>query len=409
MDIENLQLGDKIDYTDYPELFGDELTFEQLCTEPSSSLLIAWRSAFAGSTAEDAKQAEICRVERVKDYEDGDLYIATVMLDAGGKSPFPVEWDDMEETEPDDESDKMHIWNLYDRIWRLKQEEPEMIVTEQRTPPADAGLAVTEQYTEAYNLNVKIHTSMQAIQQNLYDMCSALKQMRDGKLYKELGYQNFEDYCENGAGIARRHAYRYISILENLPADFVTSMSQIGMTKLQLLTALTEDQREELTQTVDLESTTVRELKAQISALQSQNADAEKARVDAEERAQGWYDKYSEQGEQIASLNAQIAEQSERIDELESRPTDVAVMDNDEELEKLAEEIDALREENAKLQAKSAESAAAGVRKDVYTVLRNIVNDGLSRIDGYLRQSGDIGCRRNAAEMLRKYLERWKG
>ncbi|MGN0647154.1 MAG: hypothetical protein ACI4J3_00815 [Oscillospiraceae bacterium] len=71
-----------------------------------------------------------------------------------------------------------------------------MIETGMRTPPADVSLAVTEQYTEAYNLNVKIHTSMQAIQQNLYDMCSALKRMRDGKLYKELGYQNFEELVQ---------------------------------------------------------------------------------------------------------------------------------------------------------------------------------------------------------------------
>ena len=352
MDIENLQLGDKIDYADYPELFGDELTFEQLCTEPSSSLLIAWRSAFAGSTAEDAKQAEICRVERVKDYEDGDLYIATVMLDAGGKIPLLVEWDDMEETEPDDESDKMHIWNLYDRIWRLKQEESRIIVTEQRTPPADANLAVTEQYTEAYNLNVKIHTSMQAIQQNLYDMCSALKKMRDGKLYKELGYQNFEDYCENEAGIGRRHAYKYIAIIEKLPSDFVPSMAHIGMAKLELLTALTDDQREQITEAVDLESTTVRELKAQISALQSQNADTEKARVDAEKRAQGWYDKYSEQGEQIASLNAQIAEQSERIDELESRPVEVAVPEPSHEVQNMQDAMRRINLEHEEWSAK---------------------------------------------------------
>lgn len=358
MDIENLQLGDKIDYADYPELFGDELTFEQLCTEPSSSLLIAWRSAFAGSTAEDAKQAEICRVERVTDYEDGDLYIATVMLDAGGKSPFPVEWDDMEETEPDDESDKMHIWNLYDRIWRLKQEEPEMIVTEQRTPPADANLAVTEQYTTAYNLNVKIHTSMQAIQQNLYDMCSALKQMRDGKLYRELGYQNFEEYCENGAGIGRRHAYRFITILETLPPDFVTSMSQIGMTKLTLLTALTDDQREELTQTVDLESTTVRELKAQIAALQSQNADTEKARADAEERAQKWYDEAQDAQEAkernrltlvglMEKKQEQVRQLEAKIKELENQPQDVAVVDRTEEIDRLNAEIADLREKLA--------------------------------------------------------------
>ena len=358
MDIENLQLGDKMDYADYPELFGDELTFEQLCTEPSSSLLIAWRSAFAGSTAEDAKQAEICRVERVTDYEDGNLYIATVLLDAGGKSPFPVEWDDMEETEPDDESDKMHIWNLYDRIWRLKQEEPEMIVTEQRTPPADANLAVTEQYTTAYNLNVKIHTSMQAIQQNLYDMCSALKQMRDGKLYKELGYQNFEEYCEKETPFSRRQAYKYITIMETLPNDFVNSSSQIGVQKMYLLTALTDDQREEITQTVDLESTTVRELKAQIAALQSQNADTEKARIDAEERAQKWYDEAQDAQEAkernrltLVGLMEKKQEQVRRLEaqikELESKPQDVAVVDRSEEIDRLNAEIAALREKLA--------------------------------------------------------------
>ena len=357
MDIENLQLGDKIDYADYPELFGDELTFDQLCTEPSSSLLIVWRSAFAGSTAEDAKQAEICRVERVADYEDGDLYIATVMLDAGGKSPFPVEWDDMEETEPDDEADKMHIWNLYDRIWRLKQEEPEMIVTENRTPPADANLAVTEQYTTAYNLNVKIHTSMQAIQQNLYDMCSALKQMRDGKLYKELGYQNFEEYCQQEAGFTRQQAYKYIALVEHLPEDFVNSGLQIGVKKLYLLTALTDDQREEITQTVDLESTTVRELKAQIAALQSQNADTEKARLDAETRAQKWYDeaqdakdaaKEAEEAKERNRLTLvglmekkqeQVRQLEAKIKELENQPQDVAVVDRTEEIDRLNAEI----------------------------------------------------------------------
>jgi len=251
------------------------------------------------------------------------------------------------------------------KFYALRTEEPEMIVTEQRTPPADANLAVTEQYTTAYNLNVKIHTSMQAIQQNLYDMCSALKQMRDGKLYRELGYQNFEEYCENGAGIGRRHAYRFITILETLPPDFVTSMSQIGMTKLTLLTALTDDQREELTQTVDLESTTVRELKAQIAALQSQNADTEKARADAEERAQKWYDeaqgakeeaKEAEEAKErnrltLVGLMEKKQEQVRRLEaqikELESKPQDVAVVDRTEEIERLKAEIAALREKLA--------------------------------------------------------------
>lgn len=236
-----------------------------------------------------------------------------------------------------------------------------MIEPGMRALPADESLAVTEQYTEAYNLNMKIRTSMQAIQQNLYDMCSALKRMRDGKLYKELGYANFEDYCQQEASITRQHAYKYISIIEKLPADFVASVRQIGMHKLQLLTALTDDQREQLTETVDLESTTVRELKAQIAALQSQNADAEKARLDAETRAQQWYDKAQDAEEAVKEAEEakernrltlkslidrkaeQVRQLEAKIGELENRPQDVAVMDRTEEIDRLNAEITELR------------------------------------------------------------------
>ncbi len=87
--------------------------------------------------------------------------------------------------------------------------------------------------------------------------------MRDSKLYKELGFTEFGDYCKTELGITDRTAYSYISIAENLPSDFVTSMSQIGMSKLTLLATLDEPQREEIQQTVDLETTSVRELKEQ--------------------------------------------------------------------------------------------------------------------------------------------------
>lgn len=333
------------------------------------------------------------------------------------------------------------------KFYALRTEEPEMIVTEQRTPPADANLAVTEQYTTAYNLNVKIHTSMQAIQQNLYDMCSALKQMRDGKLYRELGYQNFEEYCENGAGIGRRHAYRFITILETLPPDFVTSMSQIGMTKLTLLTALTDDQREELTQTVDLESTTVRELKAQIAALQSQNADTEKARADAEERAQKWYDEAESKGRQLTENHAKLVKSEERngrlqeqIDELENRPIDVvAVPEPSHELQNMQDamrrinleheqwsakiqddhirhvqeinrqhraETDALRAEyEEKLAAAQAAPAEAPDSKEVFKVYLAAVIDAAKRMMAFLSAHPDAACRAQAEKAFQTILQ----
>lgn len=227
-----------------------------------------------------------------------------------------------------------------------------MIETGMRTPPADASLAVTEQYTEAYNLNVKIHTSMQAIQQNLYDMCSALKKMRDGKLYKELGYQNFEAYCENEAGISRRHAYRYIAIIEKLPADFVSPGSQIGEHKLYLLTSLTDDQREELTQTVDLESTTVRELREQIAALKEESELDRKERDNANEAAHRWKNTAQSAQADNQRLEDQVQSLTDQVRELESRPVEVAVPEPSHEVQNLQDAMRRINLEHEQWSAK---------------------------------------------------------
>ena len=270
-----------------------------------------------------------------------------------------------------------------------------MIETGMRTPPADGSLAVTEQYTEAYNLNVKIHTSMQAIQQNLYDMCSALKRMRDGKLYKELGYQNFEDYCESETPFSRRQAYKYISIMETLPADFVNSSSQIGVQKMYLLTALTDDQREEITQTVDLESTTVRELREQIAALQAakdtaesdaaQAKDAVREAEEAKERnrltLRGIIDRKVEQVHQLEA----------KVKELESKPQDVAVVDRTEETDALKAEIEQLR---TQLAEKPDTQLTLGVEpiyqtnsKALFKPYLTAAVDALNRLTAFMEQN----------------------
>ena len=54
---------------------------------------------------------------------------------------------------------------------------------------------LSPQYGKALELHNKILVSAQLAQNSLWDMCAGLKEMRDGKLYRELGYKNFEDYC----------------------------------------------------------------------------------------------------------------------------------------------------------------------------------------------------------------------
>lgn len=77
-------------------------------------------------------------------------------------------------------------------------------------------ITVSEQHKQAIELHQKIIVSANLAQQNIWDMCNGLKTMRDNKLYKELGYQNFEDYCENEVGMKRSNAYNYISIVEKI-------------------------------------------------------------------------------------------------------------------------------------------------------------------------------------------------
>ena len=146
-------------------------------------------------------------------------------------------------------------------------------------------LAVNKnEFQEAYELNQRIIAAAQMAQKNLYDMCVLLKQMRDDKLYKELGYQNFEEYCVKEVGFSARNARNYIAIIENVSDEKRKSISAFGMTKLSLLASLSESQQEELQEKVDVESVSVRELKAEIARLKEEKQKADKAAADANQQ-----------------------------------------------------------------------------------------------------------------------------
>ena len=139
------------------------------------------------------------------------------------------------------------------------------------------------EYAKAVDLDRRIKVSAQLAQQNLYEVCKGLKEMRDGKLYKELGYQNFEEYCENEVGIKRNQAMKYAKIAEIENAQSTVHFEKIGTEKLYLLAKLDEPQREEIQQNVDLEATSVRELKEKIDSLKKTN-DRLMSKVDEAEK-----------------------------------------------------------------------------------------------------------------------------
>lgn len=192
---------------------------------------------------------------------------------------------------------------------------------------------LTEQRKTAIELNQKIILTAQLAQKNLYDMCVMLKQMRDDKLYKELGYSNFGEYCEQAVGMKRSNAYNYIAIIEKV--ENVQSIGQIGMTKLSLLASLSESQQEEIQQTVNLEETSVRELKAECDRLKAANKKAEsnlkslQTELDNEKKSNEEllslrFDK--ERAEmQLKRTREELEEANDKITALENKPAEIEI------------------------------------------------------------------------------------
>ena len=78
---------------------------------------------------------------------------------------------------------------------------------------------------KAMKLHQRIMASGTLAAQNLWEMCTGLKEMRDKKLYKELGYSKFETYCTEMCGFSDRNARNYISIIENISEENRKSIS----------------------------------------------------------------------------------------------------------------------------------------------------------------------------------------
>ena len=216
-------------------------------------------------------------------------------------------------------------------------------------------------YKKAVALTQSIKVNAKLAEQSLYEVCRSLKEIHDDKLYKELGYETFESYSEDELNIKRHMAYKYVTVagIEN-----VESIQHLGITKLSLLAKLDETERQDIQQTVPVESVSVRELKAKIADLKKANdhllekVDAAEKKAEtsrkSEEKACGklsilqtdteFYKKKIEQLErdisennslEVQALNAEKEELEAKVRELESRPVEVAVADNSEEIEEL--------------------------------------------------------------------------
>ena len=215
-----------------------------------------------------------------------------------------------------------------------------------------AEMVLSDKKKQAIELNEQIIFKAQLAQKNLYDMCVMLKQMRDEKLYRELGHATFEEYCENEIGMSRYMAYKYTNALE---IKNVESIQHLGITKLSLLASLSESQQEEIQQNVNLEETSVRQLKAEIERLKEQSKKNERELSEENHELNcrcnslvAEMNQLKDDNDKIRSakismesdllsvksnnrsLRHQLDDAEKKIADLESRPVEVAIQEDEE-------------------------------------------------------------------------------
>lgn len=210
-------------------------------------------------------------------------------------------------------------------------------------------------HEQAQSLHQQVMTNGALAAENLFSMAKALKDIRDGKFYKELGYQNYESYCEEKAGMKRRNAYRYISIAEKIKPKNVPSMAQIGMTKLALLAEISEDKQAEIAESVDLESVSVRELKVEINKLKGEKIKIENERHKLESKLAAEAASADELRESLNFARKRAEEANSEKDrlekenkELKARPVEVVPASGSEE-ERFARKLKELDEATQKI------------------------------------------------------------
>lgn len=249
---------------------------------------------------------------------------------------------------------------------------------------------VTPTTQKAYDTHARILANGQVMARALVDVCHDLKTMRDEGLYTELGYDTFEEYAEQACGIKQRQAYSYISAYEKLGQKYMTDHADLGITKLELISQISSYEREEFAADVDLESATVRELKAEVERYKKQTEqltfDLGQAQSEVPEPVDTDTLRSSIEQEVKAKYNAQLEELQQRAD---AAPDPEAI--RKEAVKEAAKEYKA-KLATAKADAEEKTKAAVKKLEQEKADLKRQLDSSATKLDAAVRQAKAAGA-----------------
>lgn len=265
---------------------------------------------------------------------------------------------------------------------------------------------IKDKQVEAQELDqlIKIHANL--AWSNLMESARCLKQMRDTKLYLELGYESFGDYSQRSLNIKERQAYTYISAYENLGERFLQSNANLGITKLALLAAVPPLERDEVLENNDIAGMTVEQVKALVA---ENNNKGEQLEMLTDERDQ-IRDERDEIAREAAAYEEKIAALQIELDNERSKPTEVAVREPDAEtINKIKAEAEAAARKAADKDLKAAKKELTDKHKsELADAVKKAEQEKENAIAEYKKQLSDIDAEKaealHKAEKLEKQL-----
>ena len=261
-----------------------------------------------------------------------------------------------------------------------------------------------DRQVEAQELDqlIKIHANM--AWQNLMESARCLKQMRDTKLYLELGYESFGDYSQQSLNIKERQAYTYISAYENLGERFLQSNANLGITKLALLASVPPLERDEVMRENDIAGMTVEQVKALVA---ENNNKGEQLEMLTDER-DAIKSELEETEKTAAIYEERIAELETELEKERTKPVEVAVREPDpEEIKKIRAEAEAAAKKCADKEIKAAKKQLEDKHK---TELEEIAQESekakAEAVAEYKKQLSEIDAEKAEAVKRAESLEK---
>ncbi|MBL0402134.1 MULTISPECIES: hypothetical protein [unclassified Staphylococcus] len=148
---------------------------------------------------------------------------------------------------------------------------------------------------------------------NLYKFLLEIKKLRDERLYKELGYSTFKEYCNQEWNLSRQTVYERIQIAESMnEQDFVSYNLHFGHNKTLLFTRMTDEQKE---QSINEGIPTKQGYKSYDKATQKEIAEYKRNSEEMERKAKEYEQQLKQRDEEKTQLESQL-EQSQRSESI---------------------------------------------------------------------------------------------